>query len=70
MNKDENTRPRRWPIIVGWIYVVFGVLLAANALVSGSRAFGSGRLGVIVMVLSGSACAACGVWLIARHRKK
>ena len=51
---------------IGVVLIVAGAAVAANAIVSGPRAFGSGMLGVVATLLSGLALIGAGLWSVVR----
>jgi len=58
MNSKRKTK------IVGFGYIVFGLLWAANALVAGPHAFGAKWLAVAALCLSGFFMVVVGVYII------
>lgn len=59
-----KTRRARGKIVVGVIFIVTGLLLALNGLVSGPRAFWGGVFGVIGLCFAGLLLAGAGGRLV------
>jgi hypothetical protein len=55
--------------MIGCFFLVVGVVLSLNAVFVGPHGFGTGLGGVIVSLIAGIVCAACGVWILVRRRK-
>ena len=64
---------RSWRHVVAIACVVVGIVMSANAIVSGPRAFGAGLPGVVVMASAGGVCVAVGgyrLWTLRRETKE
>ena len=60
---------RQWgSAILGWAYLVFGVLMVANAIIAGPHAFGGGLSAVVWMAVAGLALGLCGAHVLWRNR--
>lgn len=53
-----------WQRILGTAYLVIGVALSLNVLVSGPHSIGSGVLGVAIVFMAGVVCVICGSWML------
>ena len=56
--------------IVGMFLVIIGFLFSLNAVMSGPHAFGSGLLGVVVLVLIGVIWMVLGSWTIWKDARR
>jgi hypothetical protein len=55
--------------LMGSAAIIFGVVVATNALVAGPHAFMSGVSAVVSMVIAGIACIGAGIWEILRSKR-
>ncbi len=55
--------------LIGWLYLAFGTLMAANAIVAGPHAFGGGWSAVILMTGAGSVMVLCGLYILWQNRR-
>lgn len=54
--------------MLGWGLIIAGVLVAANALVSGPAAFGHGEQAVWSLCIAGALLVACGLHILRTQR--
>lgn len=55
---------------IAYVFLVAGVVFSFNAVLVGPHGFGLGLSGVVGTVIAGIVCAAGGVWIVVRRRKR
>ena len=55
--------------MIGYLFVVIGIVLSLNAVFVGPHGFGAGLGGVIGSAIAGIVCATCGAWILVRRQK-